>query len=280
MTDFYTQLVEKSGFDEALVRRALDFTKELDINKFSRLFFGSQDFSVENTGVLYFEEAFYPFEFYAEILSYCAEKNLSPKEIFLYIYILLLEDSFKDFSSRTGAPELFFNTAKKIAEGASEYYSQHGKCGLYEYRFLANHVRGNIIRLGEFEYQYGHFEGKRCIVLHLPEKADLSKDKRLKSYRLARQYFGTYDIIGDSWLLYSEHKKMLSKDSRILDFMNDFDIISTHETCDYSELFHVFGRLDDYSYDNLPKETSLQRAYAERVKKGLPIGSGIGVLKY
>jgi len=280
MTDFYTQLVEKSGFDEALVRRALRFAKTVDIMEFSRLFFKTQAFCVENTGVLYFKEAFYPFEFYAEVLSYCAEKKLSPKEIFLYIYILLLEESFEDFSSRTGAPGLFFNTAKKIAEGASEYYSQHGKCGLYEYRFLANHVRGNIIRLGEFEYQYGHFEGKRCIVLHLPEKADLSKDKRLESYRLARQYFGTYDIIGDSWLLYSEHKKMLPKDSRIVDFMNDFDIISTYETTDYSELFHVFGRLSDFSYENLPKKTTLQKAYAERVKNKLPIGLGVGKLKY
>ncbi len=280
MTDFYAQLVEKSGFDEALVRRALEFAKNIDMANLSRLFFDTEPFSVERTGVLYFEEAFYPFEFYAEILSYCAEKNLSPKEIFLYIYILLLEDSYEDFSLRTGAPELFFNTVKKIAQGVGEYYSQHGKFGLYEYRFLANHVRGNIIRLGEFEYQYGHFEGKRCIVLHLPEGADLSKDKRLESYRLARQYFGAYDIIADSWLLYEEHKKMLSEDSRIVDFMNDFDIISTYETTDYTELFHIFGRLSDFSYENLPKTTTLQKAYAKRVKNKLPIGSGVGILRY
>lgn len=279
MTDFYKKLMEKSGLDETLVGCALDFGKNIDINELSRLFFDVEPFSVEKTGVLYFEEAFYPFEFYAEILSYCAEKNLSPKEIFLYIYILLLEDSFEDFSSRTGAPELFFNTAKKIAEGAGEYYSQHGKFGLYEYHFLANHVRGNIIRLGEFEYQYGRFDGKRCITLHLPEKADLSREKRLESYRLARLYFGNYPIIGDSWLFYGEHKKMLSEDSRIVDFMNDFEIISTHETHDYSELFHVFGRLSDYSFENLPKATSLQRAYAERVKNKLPVGSGVGRLK-
>ena len=63
MTDFYKKLMEKSGFDEALVRHALDFTKELDINEFSRLFFVSQDFSVENTGVLSFDEAFIPLSF-------------------------------------------------------------------------------------------------------------------------------------------------------------------------------------------------------------------------
>ena len=136
------------------------------------------------------------------------------------------------------------------------------------------------MRLSGFEYQLGHFEDKKAIILHLPENADLSRDNRLESYSLARQYFGNYPIIADSWLLYGEHKKMLSQDSRILDFFDDFDIISQSETHDYSELFHVFGRLSDYSYENLPKETSLQRAYAERVKKGLPIGSGVGVLRF
>ena len=73
---------------------------------------------------------------------------------------------------------------------------------------------------------------------------------------------------------------MLSKDSRILDFMNDFDIVSSSETYDYSETFHIFGRLTDFSYENLPKNTSLQRAYAEWIKNGHPIGSGVGILKY
>lgn len=280
MTDFYTQLIEKSGFDEALIHCALDFGKNIDINELSRLFFDKEPFSVEKTGVLYFDEAFYPFDFYSVILSYCAQKSISPKEAFLYVYIILLQASFIDFSSRIHVPEVFFNTVKRISQSCTEFYLQNGVAGLYEYHFLANHVRGNMLRLGEFEYQYGSFEGERAIILHVPECADLARHKRLESYSLARHYFGNYSIIGDSWLLYSEHKKMLPDDSRILDFFNDFDIVSTHETTDYAELFHVFGRLKDFSYENLPKETSLQRAYAERVKNGLPIGSGVGILKY
>ena len=72
---------------------------------------------------------------------------------------------------------------------------------------------------------------------------------------------------------------MLSSESNIVDFMNDFDIVSFEDTTDYKEAFHVFGRLSDFSYDNLPKNTSLQKAYAERIKSGLPIGSGVGILK-
>ena len=276
MTDFYKKLIEKSGFDEALIRHALDFGKKVNIHEFSRLFFDTEEFSVEKTGVLFFKDAFYPYEFYTALKALPEEVSISS----LCLYILLLERSFSEFTKRIHDEEIFFDTAKRIAEGAAEHYKASGFYGLYDYHFLANYVRGSILRLGIFEYQYGEFEEKKCIKLHLPEKCSLSQENRFSSYRLARQYFGDYPIIAESWLLFPENKKMLSEDSRILQFMNDFDIISTHETHDYSELFHVFGKLCDYSYENLPQETSLQKAYAERVKNGLVIGSGIGVLKY
>lgn len=276
MTDFYKKLIEKSGFDEALVRHALDFAKNINTNEFSRLFFDTETFCVEKTGVLCFDEAFYPYEFYDKLKTLVLPLETAS----LLIYISLLEKAYSDFKARMDNTDIFFDTAKRISDSAKDFFKENGKYGLYDYRFIANHVRGNIIRLGEFEYQYGSYEDKKAVILHLPDGADLSKEKRLASYNLARKYFGDYTIVGDSWLLYPEHKKMLSEDSRILDFMSDFDIVSTHETCDYSELFHVFGRLSDYSYENLPKETTLQRAYAKRIKNGLPVGSAVGKLKY
>ena len=276
MTDFYTQLIEKSGFDEVLVRHALDFAKNIDLNEFSRLFFDTEPFSVEKTGVLCFDEAFYPYEFFEMLKSF----ELPMETSSLLVYISLLERSFEDFSTRISGVSAFFDTAKKLVESSDDYFKQNGKYGLYDYRFVANHVRGNIVRLGGFEYQYGEYNGKKTIILHVPDKADLSKPVRLNSYQLARQFFGDFPIIGDSWLLYPEHKKMLSQDSNIVDFINDFDIVSINEITDYSELFHVFGRLRDFSYENLPKKTSLQKAYAVRVKNNLPIGSAVGKLKY
>lgn len=276
MTDFYRQLMEKSGFDEALVRHALDFAETVNIEEFSRLLFDSEPFSVEKTGVLYFEEAFYPYEFF----SLLKETGLMPERSALYIYIALAEKSFDLFCRRIDDKNIFFDTMKKLSEDANEYREKYANDGLFDYIFLANYIRGNILRLSGFEYQLGHFEDKKAIILHLPERSDLSKENRLCSYKLARKYFGDYPIVADSWLLYPENKKMLSEDSRIVDFMNDFRIISKCETTDYTELFHVFGRLSDYSYENLPQDTALQKAYAKRVKAGFPLGSGVGILKY
>lgn len=273
MTDFYTQLMEKSGFDEALVRHALNFTRDIDTSEFLRLFFDTEPFSVLPSGVLFFKEAFFPYEFFAKLktLPLPIEKSA------LYVYLRLMPRGHCNFLKDDN---IFFDSMKRISEEANLYFKENGDYGLYDYHFLANHIRGSIVRLSGFEYQLGHFEDKKAIILHLPENADLSKENRLESYKLARQYFGDFPIIADSWLLYPEHKKMLSKDSRILQFMDDFETVSIHETTDYSELFHVFGRLSDFSYENLPKETSLQKAYAERIKNNLPICSAIGKLKH
>ncbi len=276
MKDFYERLIEKAGFDSALVLGALNFSKSLDMPQLSRLFFDTTPYKIENGGVLFFEDAFYPYDFFGKLKTLA----LSPEVSSLYIYVSLLERSLCDFTSRIENTEVFFETSKRIWEAAKEYHAQNGYYGLYDYHFLANYVRTNILRLGAFEYQLGLFDGKKAIMLHVPDKASMEKENRLFSYRLARQYFGQYPIVGDSWLLFKEHKKMLPENSSIVSFFDDFDIVSAYETYDYSELFHVFGRLKDFSYENLPKETSLQRAYAERVKNSLPIGSGVGILKY
>jgi len=230
MTDFYGRLTQESGFDEALVCRAVEFSKIIDTEAFSRSFFDSIPFKVEKSGVLCFDEAFYPFEFYSLLRS----PGLSCEKAALYVYICLCERSFKDHKARGLDESIFFDTLKVVANAYDIYRKDTKKDGLYDYHFLANHVRGSILKLGEFEYQYGFFNDKKAIILHVPDNADFEKQKRLESYGLARKYFGNYPIIGDSWLFYNEHKKMLSDDSRILDFMNDFDIISTFETYDYS----------------------------------------------
>ena len=273
MTDFYSQLVEKSGFDEVLVRHALNFTKDIDTSEFLRLFFDTEPFSVLPSGVLFFKEAFFPYEFFAKLktLPLPIEKSA------LYVYLRLMPRGHCNFLKYDN---IFFDSMKRISEEANLYFKENGDYGLYDYHFLANHIRGSIIRLGAFEYQYGIFNNEKACFLHVPDNADMTLESRTSSYKLARKYFGNLPIVADSWLLYPEHKKMLSEDSNIANFMNDFDIISTSETTDYSETFHVFGRLSDYSYENLPKETSLQRAYAERVKNNLPVGSAIGILKY
>lgn len=273
---FCDLLIEKSHFYTKTVENAMAFGKNIDLDCFEHLFFESQEYTVEKSGVLCFEDSFYPYEFYQQIKKLGTPFEKSS----LYLYILLSEKAFSLFKKRGLSNEIFFETLKTVADEAKEYHTAKGDDGLFNYHLLANNIIGSILRLGVFEYQYGIYNNSRAIFMHVPNGADLTKEKRLHSYLLAKKYYGDLSIVGDSWLLYPENKKILPSDSKIVDFMNDFDLISVYETMDYSELFHIFGRLSDYSYENLPKKTCLQRGYAERILEKLPIGSGVGVLKF
>ena len=107
MTDFYTQLMEKSGFDEALVRHALNFTRDIDTSEFLRLFFDTEPFSVLPSGVLFFKEAFFPYEFFAKLktLPLPIEKSA------LYVYLRLMPRGHCNFLKDDN---IFFDSMKRF----------------------------------------------------------------------------------------------------------------------------------------------------------------------
>ncbi len=283
MTDFYGILCEKSNMPKDAANCALGFFENSDTGYLSDLFFnGGDEYYVTEKGLLCYKEAFFPYRFFDVLSKILKNKGVSNETGFLYAYILLAKEGFENHISRGLDENIYFDTMKRISDASREYFHSFGQYGIYDYHFLSNHLRGNVLRLGSFEYVYANYEDTPSIILHVPDGADFSREARLYSYSLARKYFGTErPIIADTWLLYGALSEMLPKDSNILSFAEDFESIHRgEESYEYSELFHVFGRLDDYSYENLPKNTSLQRAFAERVKNKLPVGSGVGILKY
>lgn len=273
--EFYSRLCKHSGLDAHIVKNAVNIVDDNELCMLWNLFYCDS----QNGKIPYFKGGFYPAEFYGAAQQTSKSKNVPAEHLFLYLYTSFAEKSHELYAQMRIPEKIFFDTFKRIAEYSREYKKYNGEHGIYDYHFAANHLRGSIIRLGVFEYGYGSYNNKKAVYLHAPDGVDLSREKRFDSYRLARKYFGKYPIIGDSWLFYPEHKKMLSCDSKILDFVSDFNIVSMEETYDYKELYHVFGRVDFQDIEKLPCETSLQKAYLLRMKMGLPIGSGVGILK-
>lgn len=268
--NFYTTLSKRSDIEYALIQRALDFCKCVDTSRLSHLFFETEKSEIKNGGILCFEEAFYPYKFYETLKKY----HLPIERVALYVYLFFAKRSFDEHILRELCPDIFFDTLKSLGESAKIYKDEKGSDGIYDYRFLANHVRTSVLRLGAFEYQYGVFRGRRAIFMHVPNGTDLSRQSREESYKKARSYFGDYPVVLDSWLLFPPHRQMLGTDSKIVDFMDDFKIVSVLETKDYSELFHVFGRTGKA----MSAKTTLSKAYKERIERGLTVGSAVGIL--
>jgi hypothetical protein len=107
----------------------------------------------------------------------------------------------------------------------------------------------------------------------------------MASYRAAAAWFA--DVFPDgnvlftcsSWLLDPWHLTVLKPTSNLAAFIGDFEIVETKQYADYGELWRLFDCRYTGNPDDLPQDSSLRRAYADRVRRGEPTGSGRGFFR-
>ncbi len=159
----------------------------------------------------------------------------------------------------------------------------------------------NRFALGRFQFEYSEFnrdpvtlkdgttlnKGDRVIGFHIPSSGvPLTDENRFASYKKAYEFFkdefngGPVVFMCGSWLLYEGHREFLPKNLNILRFMDDFEIIESRDKENFDDAWRVFGRYADEKPENLPTDTSLRRAYAERLKAGKPTGYGVGLIVF
>ena len=102
------------------------------------------------------------------------------------------------------------------------------------------------------------------INVHIQNSADLSPIEVEKSFRLALAFFNKYypaykfkAFICYSWLLYSKNKNLLSENSNILTFAENFRIIS--EVQDQEQAIECIYGKSNIEKGYYPMDTSLQR---------------------
>ena len=125
--------------------------------------------------------------------------------------------------------------------------------------------------------------GDKYINFHFPSSGiPLTDDVRLASYREAYRHYSHMFPDGrvifgcGSWLLFPKHREFLPKNSNILRFMDDFEIVGSAEKDTFTNAWRVFGRYSDLPYDEWPHDTSLRRAYADWMKAGNKAGDAFG----
>ena len=83
-----------------------------------------------------------------------------------------------------------------------------------------------------------------------------------------------------SWLLYPRHREFLPEKSNILRFLDDFEIVSWAEKENFGDAWRVFGRYSELPVEQLPRDTSLRRAYADWLAAGNKTGDGYGLFLF
>lgn len=125
--------------------------------------------------------------------------------------------------------------------------------------------------------------GDTVIGFHIPSSGvPLTDEVRLDAYKKAYDFYkdefpdGKAVFSCGSWLLYPRHREFLPERSNILRFMDDFEIVDWGEKDNFGDCWRVFGRYADLPAEQLPRDTSLRRAFAEWLCAGNKTGSGHG----
>ena len=190
--------------------------------------------------------------------------------------------------------DVYYDSFRDLVIWGNVCLKQHGTFGIANYGWVSEQIRAAMFRIGRLQFHliphhapdYTHAgvrvqHGDEVINIHIPEGDSLTREKRLDSYRRAYRFFhqtGNAVFVCDSWLLYPAHTEFLDERSNILDFMRDFEIIHFSEKHgSFDDCWRVFGFRESYDPDSLPRETGLQRSYADRLASGGATGSGYGV---
>lgn len=208
----------------------------------------------------------------------------------LFICVYFAERSKKLFLARGFSEETFYHTMEDLTVWYRVCRRDFGTVGLEEYKWLKIHLRAGIFAVGRMQFEPSYFfgneytrfgrtlhRGDTVLNVHIPEGGAMTREDRLSAYAEAEKLLGISAFCCDSWLLYPPSRRYLSEKSNILDFMDDFDIISSEDDPGHSDMWRVFGQRSGYTAEELPKDTSLRRAYAELIADTGLTGLGYGV---
>ena len=157
-------------------------------------------------------------------------------------------------------------------------------------RFALGRLQFEIVDFGREYQKDGITLGKESKVLnmHIPRSGlPLSKELYEDSFARAKAFFqeqlppdqcpdGKVPFVCHSWLLYPRMTEFVSERSNVLRFMKEFEILSWDDS-DGESLWCLFDTAER-NPDRLPTNTSLRRAFVQRLKSGGRVGWGYGIL--
>ncbi|MGM9624069.1 MAG: acyltransferase domain-containing protein, partial [Eubacteriales bacterium] len=212
----------------------------------------------------------------------------------LTMYMLFAKQTYYNYLEKGISADIYYDSMTDFTVWNTACMRKTGAPGLLQIGWLANTLRESLYRLGRFQYQpttFDHSEyrfgdyvirrGDPVITIHIPEGEPLTDAVRMDSYRRAEAFFGRHVFVCESWLLYPAHRDFLQKNSNIIRFMDDFVMLSSHESRgSLGDMWRMYGFSCDHTdFANLPENTGMQRAYKKHLlESGSMTGGGYGIL--
>lgn len=234
-----------------------------------------------------------------EEIKTAAEADNIPAESGSLLFFLLCMQPLKAQYDRMGLPEDYYaGVARDLRSKLNECYSVKGIWGSFVSPWFAGFFAMTRFVIGRLQYEIMQmpdcistdgkfcFHGQTAVNMHIPSGKPLDMEEVHASMAEAARFFAHHFPDGkvlfhcNSWLLFPGHYEMLPPDSRIRKFMDEFTIIRANIYQSKPDLWRIFKTFETDDPAKLPKDTSLQRAYAQWLSEGKPVGAGIGIRYY
>ena len=201
--------------------------------------------------------------------------------------------SFELYEKYGISEQIYVDTMKCFSRFVGEHMESYGRYGFDREWWVPRQISGLLFRIGELEYELAEEDGgddgesntrEKCVYLHIPSDAKLTKDKIKKSLETAKNFiaekfpeYGAAKVMCESWLLSPTLKEVLPPSSRILGFQEYF-VIKPLGIDEKEFMTWVFKR-SDIPVKDLPENTSLQRNLKNYLLSGGKVAAAVGTLK-
>ncbi len=195
-------------------------------------------------------------------------------------------DAYEIYKTKGISDEIYFSTMKCYTRFINETYKITGKLCFDRFWWTTRQAGCHLFRIGELEYEMKHIEDRIVIGIHIPSDADFSPFAIDKSLQKSKEFFEKYypeisntEYRCHSWLLDSQLKGMLNKNSNIVGFQNRFEIFDEGEVDTEFEFIEWLYNTKTTDYTTLPENTSLQKNMKKHILSGGIIRNAYGRLK-
>lgn len=233
---------------------------------------------------------------YEEVDVLAETMNIHSYTLSMMLFLWCGDELLEKYREELIPDEIYWDTIKDLQYKLMECDQVYGIWGTFVRTWYPGFYQMTRFALGRLQYEYSDFKleeykldnnivkkGDKVINMHIPSSGSFSWEKRLASYKRAYEFYAD-DFLGkpipmvcDSWLLYPEHREFLPEHLNIRSFMDDFTYIEGTTEAKFENAWRVFGKDSTKASNELPQETSLQKAFAKHLIAGGKTGSGYGI---
>ncbi len=266
----------------------LDFTSELDLFK---QVIGNNEEELYNLAYNYVLSKKPQDDIIEKACSLCP--NYPDTLVATVIQLLATEELYNEYKKNNISDEIFYNTIKDIKRKFFEGKDLFGVIGTKSEKWQRGFFNLTRFALGYFQYDTNYVsdcdynkhgvsvkKGDVLPRLHMPSGENFSAEERLKSYKLAYEFFKgktfndkLFVMKADTWFIYPDYEDIFPK-GNIHDFRREIDVVSTEEFDVFHEANKLWKLNKDDPIETLEERTSMQRGFKKRLIENKKFGWG------